>query len=115
MCADTHSIPTKSARKLESEVLRFYEAWMIEPDGEGGFEITDECGHIHDTLADAREHHRLHPNYNAIVALDYGESGEMIVAKEYRHNPRRPQNWIDAFAFDLNRGTSMESAAKGIR
>ena len=79
-----------------SETLRFYEAWAVAPDGE----VKDECGHVHNTLTETREWHRLHGCYNRIVAIDYEPDGGMTVAKEYRHAPRRPSGFFGALIFD---------------
>lgn len=85
----------------ETAVLRRYEAWTVELCADGGREITDECGHMHDTLADAREHHRFHPGYNVIVALDMDEQGFEEVAREYRHAPRRPKAGWNRLTWDM--------------
>lgn len=80
--------------------IRVWEAWCVEPDGSGGREVTDECGHVHETLVDARDEHRLHRFYNVIVGIDYHENGDVEVAREVRHNPRRPKGF-GALIFDM--------------
>jgi hypothetical protein len=84
----------------DTDPIRFWEAWTVEPAGGGAREVTDECGHLHDSEAEARDHHRLHRNYNVLVAIEYDANGRMEVVREVRHNPRRPKGW-GGFIFDM--------------
>ena len=86
---------------MSADLIRFYEAWEIVPLPDGTREVADECGHLHDTLAEAKEHHKLSAGYNAIVGVEYLANGEQVVFAEHAWRAKRPRSGFARIMWDM--------------